>query len=63
MASVQERTTSTGKRTYAVLYRHGTRQRSKTFTTRKAATRFQTLIDQFGVDEALAMANQTTTPP
>ena len=56
MASVQERSTKTGKPPFAVLSRHGAKQTSKTFRTRKSAEKFKALVDQFGPDEALRMS-------
>jgi site-specific recombinase XerD len=55
MASIRERTSSTGERTWQVLFRHGTRQPSKTFATPKAARAFKVLIDEYGPDRALKM--------
>lgn len=55
MASVQERTTNQGDQTYAVLFRQGKRQTSRTFVRRKEADKFKALIDQFGADEAIRM--------
>lgn len=53
MASIRERTTSSGERTWAVLYRHGKRQTSRTFVTEKAAADFKALVDVLGADKAL----------
>lgn len=46
---------------YAVLYNHDNRQRSKTFTTRKAAKKFRDLIDAVGAEAALDIAQQRRT--
>lgn len=54
MASIRERTSSDGERTWAVLYRHGTKQTSKTFTERSRAHWFRDLVDLLGPDKALA---------
>lgn len=54
MASIRERTTSTGERSFCVLFRHGVKQKSKTFSDRKSAERFAARIDLDGVDAALA---------
>lgn len=54
MASVREYRSVGGQTTYRVLFRHGTRQRSKSFKTRKAADRFVSRMDLDGVDAALA---------
>lgn len=54
MASVRERVSTRGEKTYSVLYRHGGRQASKTFATKKAATRLASLIDALGPDRGLA---------
>lgn len=54
MASIRERRASSGELTFSVLFRHGTRQRSRTFETRKAAERFVSRIELDGVDAALA---------
>lgn len=58
MASVRERQSKTGERTWAVLYRQGGKQTSKTFETPKAAEGFKVLIDQFGVDQALRLLSE-----
>lgn len=56
MASIRERTSkATGERTWAVLYRIGGAQKSKTFETAKAAADFKVLVDQFGPDQALKL--------
>jgi integrase len=54
MASVRERRTSTGETRWAVLFRQGSKQTSKTFTTQKAANRFAKFVDALGAQEALA---------
>lgn len=54
MASVRERVSARGETTYAVLYRHGKKQASKTFATKKAARRLADLIDALGADRGLA---------
>lgn len=54
MASVRERVSASGERSYAVLFRQGKRQGSKTFSDRKSAEKFVTRIDLDGVDAALA---------
>lgn len=46
------RTNSTG--TVSVLFRHGRKQTSKTFTTPAAAEKFRTLVDLLGADKALS---------
>lgn len=53
MASVRERTTRAGQRTWAVLYRQGGTQKSKTFETAKQAKRLKQLIDTLGVERGL----------
>jgi integrase len=53
MASIRERTTKAGELTFAVLYRHGTRQTSMTFANRKGADDFARLVDILGPDKAL----------
>ena len=58
MASVRERTTSAGSTTFAVLYRQGGKQKSKTFTNAKAAARLASLIDMLGADRALEVFAQ-----
>lgn len=52
MASIRERSTRNG-RTWSVLFRHGGKQTSLTFDTRKAATEFKALVDALGPDRAL----------
>ena len=56
MASIRERTTTSGETTWAVLYRHGTRQTSRTFATAGAATQFRALVDILGPEGALKAA-------
>lgn len=53
MATVRERVSKRGERTWAVLYRDGKRQRSKTFADPKSAERLRQLIDLLGPDAAL----------
>lgn len=53
MASIRENTTKSGEHTFSVLYRHGKRQPSMTFETRKAAEEVKALIDLLGPDRAL----------
>lgn len=53
MASIRERTTKAGERTWAVLYRHGGKQASKTFASRKDAEKFKALVDALKPDKAL----------
>lgn len=62
MASVKERTTGAGKTSWAVLYRHGRKQTSKTFATARGAERFKTLVDQFGPDRALQLLAEQASP-
>lgn len=59
MASVRERTTDGGQRTWAVLFRQGKKQRSKTFRSEKKAVDFKILVDRFGPDEALDLLQRT----
>lgn len=54
MASIRQHTSTSGETTHSVLYRHGGKQASKTFETKKAAADFRQLIDILGVDKALA---------
>lgn len=53
MPSIRERT-SAGATTYQVLFRHGSKQRSKTFRDRAKAKKFLARIELDGVDAALA---------
>ena len=63
MASVRERTGSSGETSWAVLYRHGNRQASKTFRSLKGAEDFKVLVDQFKAEKALAyLADQHPAP-
>lgn len=55
MASIRERTSKTGETTWAVLYRHGDRQSSLTFTAQKPAEAFKVLVDAHGPDKALKL--------
>lgn len=54
MASIRERHSTSGETTWAVLYRHGTKQASRTFATPKAAEQFKSLVEILGPDKALA---------
>lgn len=54
MASVRERVAKDGSTTFQVLYRHGSKQASKTFADQRSADRLATLIDTLGVDRGLA---------
>lgn len=56
MASVRERTRTNGERVYAVLYRHGSKQASKTFGDPRTAEKFRALVDALGPDQALRVA-------
>ncbi|WP_232676739.1 tyrosine-type recombinase/integrase [Nocardioides sp. R-C-SC26] len=56
MASIRERTYASGEKSFAVLYRHGTKQTSKSFGTRKDAEAFATLVDLLGPDRAIKAA-------
>lgn len=53
MASIRERITKGGERTWAVLYRQGGRQSSMTFAGHRAAEQFKALVDALGPDRAL----------
>lgn len=53
MASIRERTTSDGDLTFSVLFRHGKKQTSRAFVTRKAAEKFIARMDLDGIDAAL----------
>jgi site-specific recombinase XerD len=54
MASIRERTSKTGEKSWNVLYRIGSKQPSKTFGDEKSATDFKTLCDVLGPLKALA---------
>lgn len=62
MASVRERESKSGERTWAVLYRHGGTQTSKTFATADAAEDFRVLVDRFGPDRTLKMLAEQDGP-
>lgn len=62
MASIRERVTSSGEQVWAVLFRQGVKQRSKTFADPKKAKGFAALVDTLGPEKALA-ALQTEAPP
>lgn len=53
MASIRERPSRTGESTWAVLYRHGGRQSSRTFVSESAAVRFRGLVKALGPERAL----------
>ena len=58
MASIRERTTKGGERSFSVLFRHGNRQTSETFATEKAAKKFKALVESLGPDRALKVAKE-----
>lgn len=62
MASIRERVSKSGEHTWAVLYRHGGTQASRTFADPKAAGDFKVLLDQFGPDRTLKMLAEQETP-
>lgn len=53
MASVQKRVSKAGVESWAVLYRHGSKQPSKTFDNEASAEAFRTMINEYGPDRAL----------
>ena len=53
MASIRQRTSRAGNHTWAVLFRHGSRQTSLTFETEKTAEVFKGLVDLLGPDRAI----------
>lgn len=53
MATIREHTSTDGRTTYSVLFRHHSRQTSRTFTTRRTAEKFRLTIEALGVDKAL----------
>ncbi|HET7386112.1 MAG TPA: tyrosine-type recombinase/integrase [Nocardioidaceae bacterium] len=55
MASMRERTYSSGETVWAVLYRHGGKQSSLSFGDPKSAEKFRQLVDLLGPDKALAV--------
>lgn len=60
MASVRERESKGGERTWAVLYRHGGQQRSRTFSNPKDADDLRELLDRFGPDRTFKMLAEQT---
>jgi site-specific recombinase XerD len=56
MASVRERVSSAGRRSFVVSYRHGKKQSTKTFGDKKSADRLAALINALGVEQGLASA-------
>lgn len=62
MASVRERPRAGRQSTWAVLYRHGRKQASKTFEAEAPALRFKRLVEDLGPDRALAVLNEETRP-
>lgn len=63
MASVQERPRADGTSTWAVLFRHGKRQSSRTFVTQAAAERFEGMVEDFGAERALRyLADEEAAP-
>ena len=55
MASIRERTYSSGETVWAVLYRHGGKQTSMSFGDAKSADEFRQLVELLGPDKALAV--------
>ncbi len=53
MASIRERVSKGGERSWAVLYRHGNRQSSKTFSSEKGARDFAAVVGVLGPDRAM----------
>lgn len=62
MASIREYTSASGSTTYKVHFRQGKVQRSKTFATEKAASRFVARVDLDGIDAALEWLRQQDDP-
>lgn len=59
VASIRKRVSKDGRTsTYAVLFNHEGKQRSKSFTTEAAAKRFKTLVDGLGAQAALEVGKQ-----
>lgn len=60
MASIRERVSKSGERTFQVLYRHGGKQPSLTFVSRTEAEKFKALVEILDPDAALAaLAGET----
>lgn len=55
MASIREHVSTKGERTWKVLYRHGGKQSSTTFTVEKKAEWFRTLVETVDPDVALKL--------
>lgn len=62
MASVRERVSKDGRTTWAVLYRQGKKQGSKTFANPDEAERWVKRIDLDGIDKALAWLTDDDKP-
>lgn len=62
MASIRERTSTAGEMTFQVLYRHGTKQPSKTFVDLPSAERFRDLVNLLGPDKALKVHGEEAGP-
>lgn len=59
MASIRKRVSKDGRTsTYAVLFNHDGKQRSKSFTTESAAKKFRSLVDALGPQDALEAGRQ-----
>jgi integrase len=54
MASIRERVSTSGERTWAVLYRRGRKQTSQTFASEKRAGEFKSLVEILGAERAEA---------
>lgn len=58
MASVRERGRDGGRTVFAVLYRQGGKQKSKTFDDRALADDFKDMVERFGAERALKYYNE-----
>lgn len=54
MASIRERTSKGGEKTWAVLYRQDGKQSSRSFADAKSAQKFKVLVDALDAEKALA---------
>src|SRR5690242_11248531 len=59
MASVRERESKSGERSYSVLYRQGKTQKSLSFSTFKQADDLADMMNRHGVEKALKMSRES----
>lgn len=61
MASIRKRPANDGTTSYAVLFKHGGKQASRTFGDEKSAVKFRDVVNAVGPDAALELTTQRPT--